>query len=176
MPKKKKDDPANEMMFKIDSNDFQELFQNVLNSQEGINGIILHNLEIKGFTTDELVENLIFNLNKEEIEFTILDLSNEKMKPINYLETSGMKQSHQNLKENENIEKIFAVIQRLNLETETTKLIQERINDELPIDENKLNQNDSKQDLIVDLLRNNINKMMESEIEEKGIKKMLFNK
>ena len=168
MPKKKKEDPANEFLFKIDKNDFKELFKNVIQSQEAINGIVLHNLDLKGLSVDELIENLIFNLFKEEMEFTILDISNEELKPINYLETSGMKQTNLNFKENENIEKIFAVIQRLNLETETTKLIQERINDEMPISENEHNLKDSKYDLVTDLLRSNIEKFMEPETEEKG--------
>jgi hypothetical protein len=142
----------------------------VLNSQEGINGIILHNLEMKGLNVNELIEFLVLNLNKNEIEFTILDISKEKIKPINYLETSGMKETNMNLKENENIEKIFAVIQRLNLESETTKLIQERINDEVTTEENESEITDSKRALVANLLKTNIDKYLNQEEPDKGNK------
>lgn len=147
------------------------MIQNVFQSEQMINGAILHNLEIKGLDTDKLVETLVQFLSKEQIDFVVLEIKKEEPKANNYLESSELRQSNMNIEENKNIEQIYAVIECLNLDKETRMLIQQQINLEDSVQDSREDDHNSKNDLIAGLLRTQVEQISSPESPNKGWKR-----
>ena len=105
------------------------MLKNLWDSESNLNGIVFHNWKVKGLELNELIESLILFFTKQELEFTVLDVNDQEEVQNKDINSPGFKESKKNLKENENIEGIFAVIELLHLDKETRELIQERIND-----------------------------------------------
>jgi hypothetical protein len=164
--KKKKDKDANEFSFKLEYEDLTEMLKNAFEGNESRNGVCLYNFQVQGVGTDELIDCLFQFLHKNQIEFMILDLFKDKEQDTKYTQSKDLQNSNINLEENRNIEKIFAVMERLELDKELRTLIQERIND--PVSGSIVQDEDSLRPILVQMLKAKVNQQYESKVDEEG--------
>ena len=117
------------MEFKIEHLVFTEMLKNLLESPECINGIVFENLTLEGLNMEDTI-NLFFEfIQNRNLDFMILEIgSNKKSLHSNILENSSEKISKKTIKDENYIEKIFGVLERINIGKRVRELIQEKIN------------------------------------------------
>lgn len=155
------------MRFKIEMGDFEQMMQNMCESEDTANGVILHNLEVPGLDTDHLVEALVLFLAKHRIDFAVLEIKREEPKANKYLESSSLQQSNLNMEENAHIEQIYSVIEWLDLDKETQMLIQQQINLNDAEQETSEELHNSKNELIAGLLQSQVEQVFKSGSQSK---------